>query len=77
MKAIIITIAQISQMVVGVAVTLAGFYYYTTDSTCMIEKENNMAGFIMYGSYLYLFAAFFIGRYFKGSVTVTPKKKAA
>lgn len=62
---IIITIFQISQMIVGVAVTLAGFYFYKTDPTCGIEKENNTAAFIMYGSYLFLFLQFFFGRYFK------------
>lgn len=62
---IIITIFQISQMIVGVAVTLAGFYYYKTDPTCKIERENNTAAFVMYGSYLFLFLQFFFGRYFK------------
>lgn len=61
---IIITIFQISQMIVGVAVTLAGFYYYKTDPTCGIEKENNTAAFVMYGSYLFLFLQFFFGRYY-------------
>jgi hypothetical protein len=70
-----VTIAQISQMVVGVAVTLIGFYYYQTDSTCNIQKQNNIAAFIMYGSYLFLFLQFFIGRYYKGQVKVVPKKK--
>lgn len=62
---VIITAFQISQMVVGVAVTLAGFYYYKTDAaaSCQIEAENNTAAFIMYGSYLFLFLQFFIGRY--------------
>ena len=62
---IIITIFQISQMIVGVAVTLAGFYFYKTDPTCGIDKENNTAAFVMYGSYLFLFLQFFFGRYFK------------
>ena len=65
----IITGFQISQMVVGVAVTLVAFYYYNTDSECRIEKENNTAAFVMYGSYLFLFLQFFIGRYF------APKKQ--
>eukprot|EP00540_Astrosyne_radiata_P008096 CAMPEP_0116845442 /NCGR_PEP_ID=MMETSP0418-20121206/13269_1 /TAXON_ID=1158023 /ORGANISM="Astrosyne radiata, Strain 13vi08-1A" /LENGTH=237 /DNA_ID=CAMNT_0004476553 /DNA_START=109 /DNA_END=822 /DNA_ORIENTATION=+ len=61
-----ITAFQISQMIVGVAVTLAAFYYYSTDSddTCQIEGENNTAAFVMYGSYLFLFLQFFVGRYF-------------
>merc|ERR1712157_61648 len=73
---IVITMFQISQMVVGIAVTLAGFYYYKTDSTCGIEKENNSAAFVMYGSYLFLFLQFFFGRYYrpkKGRSTKKPK----
>jgi hypothetical protein len=72
---IIITTMQISQMVVGVAVTCLGFYYYNVDAECKIERENNTAAFVMYGSYLFLFLQFFIGRYYKGQVKVTPKQK--
>ena len=66
---IIITCFQISQMIVGIGVTLVAFYYYMTDEkvgdeACHIQKENNVAAFIMYGSYLCLFLQFFIGRYF-------------
>jgi elongation of very long chain fatty acids protein 6 len=60
---VIITAFQISQMIVGVAVTLVSFYYYKTDPTCGIEAENSTAAFIMYGSYLFLFLQFFVGRY--------------
>jgi elongation of very long chain fatty acids protein 6 len=70
----IITGFQISQMIVGVIVTMLGFYYYSTDSECKIEKENNTAAFVMYGSYLFLFMQFFIGRYFKPKVTMSKKK---
>lgn len=59
----IITVSQISQMVVGVGITLAAFYYYQTDPTCTVTAENNTAAFVMYGSYLFLFLQFFIGRY--------------
>lgn len=72
---IVVTIAQISQMFVGVSVTLIGFYYYKNDSNCFIQRENNVAAFIMYGSYLFLFLQFFIARYFKNtSIKVTKKK---
>mmetsp|Transcript_25749 Transcript_25749/g.34139 ORF Transcript_25749/g.34139 Transcript_25749/m.34139 type:complete len:306 (-) Transcript_25749:373-1290(-) len=68
----ILTGFQISQMIVGVAVTLCTFYYYKTDGNvenpCKIEKENNVGAFVMYGSYLFLFMQFFIGRYFKVKV---------
>eukprot|EP00558_Chaetoceros_sp_UNC1202_P002698 CAMPEP_0197246822 /NCGR_PEP_ID=MMETSP1429-20130617/23485_1 /TAXON_ID=49237 /ORGANISM="Chaetoceros sp., Strain UNC1202" /LENGTH=93 /DNA_ID=CAMNT_0042707585 /DNA_START=588 /DNA_END=869 /DNA_ORIENTATION=+ len=76
-NAMFITTAQISQMVVGVMVTLAAFYYYKYDNAgdCHIHYQNTVAAFLMYGSYLFLFAQFFIGRYFK--VKATKQKKLA
>lgn len=60
-----ITVSQISQMVVGVAVTAMGFILprqYARED-CAIKPENNAAALIMYGSYLLLFVQFFIQRY--------------
>jgi elongation of very long chain fatty acids protein 6 len=74
MPPMLVTTLQISQMVVGVAVTLAGFYFYKTDPECHITGENNTAAFVMYGSYLFLFMQFFIGRYVQPKVTITKKK---
>jgi elongation of very long chain fatty acids protein 6 len=63
---VVITMAQISQMVVGVAVTLAALYYKMTSSSCaVLTKENNAAALIMYGSYLCLFLQFFVARYLR------------
>lgn len=66
-NAMFITIAQISQMVVGVSITIPAYYYYLTEgpTNCKIQKQNNIAATIMYGSYLFLFAQFFVRRYFK------------
>jgi elongation of very long chain fatty acids protein 6 len=74
---IIVTAFQISQMVVGVAVTCLAFYFYRTEkaSDCNINPENNTASFVMYGSYLFLFLQFFIGRYIQPKVTFTKKQK--
>jgi len=44
MNAKIITVAQISQMVVGVTVTAIAYYYYKKDSDCYVQAENNTAG---------------------------------
>jgi len=81
-NAMYITVAQISQMVVGVAVTLLAFYYYEEDgpgaaqNPCWVKKENNLAAFVMYGSYLFLFASFFVGRYFGVKIDAgAPKDK--
>jgi elongation of very long chain fatty acids protein 6 len=70
--AVLITMFQISQMIVGVIVTVVAFYYYTKhkqDGSCQIEAENNTAAFGMYGSYLFLFLQFFIGRYMQTTGT--------
>lgn len=80
LNAIFITTAQLSQMVVGVSITLIAFYYYMKEGqTCHIQKENNIGAFLMYGSYLFLFAQFFVERYFKvktkASATSPRKKK--
>lgn len=66
---IIITAAQISQMVVGVASMAAANYLLffklnPADDTCYMSTENNVAALVMYGSYLVLFVQFFFGRYF-------------
>lgn len=79
MNAKIITVAQISQMVVGVAVTAIAYYYYKKDDDCYVESTNNTAAFVMYGSYLLLFLQFFIGRYYgtPTGITSTKKQKSA
>jgi len=64
-SAIYITLAQIFQMVLGVLITLLNFYYFLSDSsgTCNLGWKALFAGFLMYGSYLFLFLQFFLGRY--------------
>ncbi|KAL3781374.1 hypothetical protein ACHAW5_003930 [Stephanodiscus triporus] len=59
---IVVTFMQLSQMFIGVAVTVLAWYYYShpiEGMGCHIRKENNVAAFVMYGSYFYLFAQFF------------------
>lgn len=73
-----VTSAQIIQMIGGVIVTIMSFYYYHKhntntngsnnngeERTCFIQKQNNLAAFLMYGSYLLLFCQFFLKRYFR------------
>ena len=76
---IVVTFMQLSQMFVGVGVTIVAFYYYKKSieegKPCHIRKENNVAAFIMYGSYFYLFAQFFVARYFKVKVQGDALKK--
>ena len=72
-----ITVAQISQMIVGVLATVLCNYLFFVEqpSNCYLSKENNIAALIMYGSYLALFLQFFLGRYFSSS-SKKPSSKA-
>jgi GNS1/SUR4 family len=75
-----ITALQISQMIVGVAVTLASFYEFQKDGKiagpCYIPSQNITAGFVMYGSYLFLFLQFFVRRYWIRCHTIAPNTTA-
>jgi elongation of very long chain fatty acids protein 6 len=64
-NSIYITVAQISQMAVGVTTTILGFFLTPKyDKACWLTKDNNTAAMIMYGSYFILFVQFFVERYY-------------
>lgn len=62
-NSVYITIAQISQMIGGVIITLMGYYFTHQVEGCYVTDNINMAAFLMYGSYLFLFCQFFVKRY--------------
>ena len=69
---VIITVAQISQMVVGVAVQLGASYRWFTEGsgapgTGLVNGANVFWGGVMYASYFLLFAKFAYDRYFVNS----------
>jgi len=66
---IVVTILQISQMVVGVAVCImVPYYMYFHEKKCHgMTVQSYLTGVIMYASYLFLFLWFFIGRYCFGA----------
>jgi CBS domain containing-hemolysin-like protein len=71
-----ITVSQISQMVVGVAVTVLGFILGPKfEKECALKSENNIATLIMYGSYLLLFLQFFVSRYLSRPAKKSTKKQ--
>jgi elongation of very long chain fatty acids protein 6 len=87
LKGFYITAAQITQMIGGVIVTVLSFYYYKkhdngdnsssshNNGSCFIQKQNNMAAFVMYGSYLGLFCHFFFLKYVNKKTVSGDKKK--
>lgn len=62
----LITIAQISQMIVGTFICGMSLVYLMDDKPCVIKPNNVIAGGLLYGSYLYLFAEFFVKRFIGG-----------
>lgn len=74
---IIITIMQISQMIIGTFIVGITIYYFNNGTTtydlgngestkCNNHYNNMVSGFIMYGSYLYLFVEFAVKKFFFG-----------
>eukprot|EP01013_Petalomonas_cantuscygni_P030308 TRINITY_DN56266_c0_g1_i1.p1 TRINITY_DN56266_c0_g1~~TRINITY_DN56266_c0_g1_i1.p1 ORF type:complete len:329 (+),score=44.83 TRINITY_DN56266_c0_g1_i1:105-989(+) len=77
-----LTVLQISQMFVGISITLAAIYYHYLHSLglsapCSVERSNIHAGLAMYFSYFLLFCHFFYERYLKSKPkrAVTDQKK--
>lgn len=70
-KPVVITVAQILQMVVGVYVCARAWKWAEVDG-CHASSQNIKLTLGMYASYLYLFSAFFVQRYVSG---VKPKAK--
>jgi len=62
-KPVVITVAQILQMVVGVAVCVRALFYLMVDSDCKADTSNIILTLGMYASYLALFLKFFFDRY--------------
>lgn len=75
---IFITIFQLSQMVVGIFVCVAVYYYKNIlNHPCAVTDENMLAGGVMYFSYFLLFLNFLLQRFvFKQPVQVKKPKKA-
>ena len=71
----LVTILQLSQFFVGLAVILAGWGYYLSEHQCGITRRHLVTGFIMYGSYLLLFMNFFYHRYINKTPPVGRHKK--
>ncbi|CAB9506589.1 of very long chain fatty acids protein 6 [Seminavis robusta] len=70
-----ITFMQISQMIGGCIVTVLGYQYWKIDPDCTLNDGVVLSGFLMYGSYLYLFCQFFVGRFITPRFSASVKKQ--
>ena len=59
----IITMLQLSQMVIGCWINLQAWQYKESGEICLVTDENLKVSLIMYGTYFLLFAHFFLGSY--------------
>jgi len=78
----IITLMQISQMIVGTFIVCASMYFYFyggakyAPGECNNQPSNLIAGGIIYASYLYLFVEFAVKRFVFGVGVPAKKAKA-
>jgi elongation of very long chain fatty acids protein 6 len=79
----IITVLQISQMVVGTGVVAASMYFHVfggeeyAPGECNNKKSNLLIGMLIYGSYLYLFVEFFVSKLRRNRLDMRKEKTAA
>jgi len=66
----IITVSQITQMIIGTSLCVFSGVLLRRGGDCQVKKRNVLAGGLMYGSYLYLFAEFAVKRF----ILAPPKK---
>ena len=71
-----ITLLQLSQMVVGIVVTVASVTYSGSDTTCQGKTTNAALGLAMYASYFVLFLEFFIRHFVLGKRSSKKGKEA-
>jgi elongation of very long chain fatty acids protein 6 len=77
----IITLMQITQMIIGCFIVAAGVYFYVyggkhyAPGQCENGLSNMTAGLVIYGSYLYLFVEFAVGKFIFGDAHKTDAKK--
>jgi len=69
----LLTIGQITQMIIGLGVNIAWAWGYLNGLGCSCEKQDIILimGTLMYASYLFLFLKFFVQRY----ILPSPKKE--
>ena len=75
---IFITLLQLTQMVVGIAVTVASVGYHARGARCYVSMANSFLGLLMYASYFGLFAKLFYDHYvIKGKDKALAKQEPA
>jgi elongation of very long chain fatty acids protein 6 len=59
----IITLLQLTQMIIGCWINLKAWEYKKNREMCQVTDENLKVSLAMYGTYFLLFAHFFLGSY--------------
>ena len=74
--AIYITLIQLVQMVVGIAVTVRAVLVQAGGAECHVNKTNSILGLLMYASYFVLFLKLFLDSYVFAKKPPADKKKS-
>lgn len=61
-----ITLLQITQMLVGMWITIKAVLYQMDGQECHVNKTNSVLGLLMYASYFILFSKLFVDHYLLG-----------
>jgi len=59
----LVTIMQLSQMVVGITVTVSSMVYHASGKDCYVSIVNSVLGLLMYTSYFLLFFQLYVQKY--------------
>jgi len=76
----LLTVAQITQMIIGLVINIAWAWGYLSGYGCSCDRPNVIItmGTVMYASYLLLFLKFFVEKYiFPSKPTAAGDKKTA
>jgi len=61
--AMLITAMQLTQMVIGIIVTVSSVVYHASGKVCYVSLVNSVLGLVMYSSYFVLFLQLFLDHY--------------
>lgn len=59
----VITLLQLSQMIIGCWINIKAWQYKKNGEFCQVTDENLQVSLVMYATYFLLFAQFFLGSY--------------
>jgi elongation of very long chain fatty acids protein 6 len=73
----LITLLQLSQMVIGVAINVYALWVKSRGEECLVQSHHIHLALVMYASYFLLFMNFFVAAYLKSQQVKRENNKQA